>query len=64
MANNLNKSLIRSFIRGNRATFSTLNKETKRSPQSPFFSVDGTVHYPVMHREISEFVAEFMRHRD
>ena len=61
MANNLNKSLIRSFIRGNRETFSTLIKETK---PSPFFSVDGTVHYPVMHREISEFVAEFMRHRD
>jgi len=61
MANNLNKSLIRSFIRGNRATFSTLIKETK---PSPFFSVDGSVHYPVMHREISEFVAEFMRHRD
>lgn len=50
MANNLNKSLIRSFIRGNRATFSTLIKETK---PSPFFSVDGSVHYPVMHREIS-----------
>ena len=54
MAINLNKSLLRSSFSG----FSTLNTQS-----SPFLSVDGTVHYPVMHREISEFAAEFMNHR-
>jgi hypothetical protein len=53
MAINLNKSLLRSC-------FSTLITHSKKSP---FLSVDGTVHYPVMHREISEFAAEFMNHR-
>lgn len=60
MAINLNKTLLRCHTT-RKAAFSTLNIQSK---PSPFHSVEGTVHYPVMHREISEFAAEFMNHSE
>lgn len=62
MASNLNKTLLRSCYTTHRRAFSTLNNP--QTKPSPFLSVDGTVHYPVMHREISDFAAEFMSYRE